>query len=80
MPQPKIETIEISAKCRDCFYISAHAADGETVVEGDGYVPGFMPGEHWGDYVILTIDVATGKILNWKTPSDRTIRADIREM
>ncbi len=77
---PKIKTIEISAKCRDQFYISAHDADGATVAEGDGYVPGFMPGEHYGDYVQLTIDVATGKILNWTKPSDRNILDSLRDM
>jgi len=77
---PKIKTIEISAKCRDMFAISAHDAEGAIVAEGDGYVPGFMPGEHWGDYIILTIEIATGKILNWKAPTDRNIRESLRDM
>lgn len=77
---PKIKTIEISAKCRDCFYISAHDADGKNVAEGDGYVPDFMPGEHYGDYVQLTIDVATGRIIDWKVPTDGQIIADIGKM
>ena len=76
----KIKTIEIVAKCRDCFCISAHAADGSEVIEGDGYVPDFMPGQHHGDYVELTIDVATGQIVNWEVPTDREIVRDIQKM
>lgn len=34
----------------------------------DGYVPSFMPGNHYGDYVILDIDLDTGVILNWIKP------------
>ena len=33
------------------------------------YVPGFFPTEHFGDYLDLTIDIETGKILNWVKPS-----------
>jgi hypothetical protein len=36
----------------------------------DGYVPDFFPGQHYGDYVKLDIDIDTGKIVNWKTPAD----------
>jgi hypothetical protein len=42
----------------------------------DDYVPGFMPGEHYGDYVLLDIDVATGRILNWNKPT----KADLDKM
>jgi hypothetical protein len=42
----------------------------ESIVgEYDGYVPDFFPGQHFGDYVELEIDVDTGMILNWKKPS-----------
>lgn len=77
---PKIKTIEISAKCADLCWIAARDANGETVAEGDGYVPDFMPGEHYGDYVQLTIDVATGRIVDWEVPTDKKIRDDIGEM
>jgi len=46
---------------------------GVEVAEYDGYVPDFMPGKHYGDYIILEIDAATGKILNWKPPTDEEI-------
>lgn len=80
MPQPKIKTIEISAKCSDMFAVSAHASNGAIVAEGDGYVPDFMPGEHYGDYVTLTIDVVTGRIVNWVVPTDKKICDDIGGM
>lgn len=55
--------LEISAKCSDLFYAQLGAE------EYDGYVPGFFPGEHFGDYVQLKIDVDTGKIIDWKRPT-----------
>lgn len=33
------------------------------------YVPDFMPGEHYGDYVFLNIDLDTGRITNWEVPT-----------
>lgn len=32
------------------------------------YVPDLFPGQHYGDYLELDIDIETGKILNWKPP------------
>lgn len=37
-----------------------------TTVDYNGYVPSFMPGEHYGDYLMIDIDPYTGLILNWK--------------
>ena len=62
--------ITISAKCSDLFY--AQLDDGR---EYDGYVPEFFPGEHYGDYVALEIDLSTGQILNWKKPSLKDLKA-----
>ena len=68
----KNKTLFISAKCSDLF--SAFLYDGNKIVgEYDGYVPKFMPGEHYGDYVTLEIDLETGKILNWKTPTKKQL-------
>jgi hypothetical protein len=66
--------IHISAKCSDLFHAQLFA-DGKLVGEHDGYVPEWMwmPGQHWGDYVILQIDVATGQITNWKTPTEEEL-------
>lgn len=32
-----------------------------------------MPGEHYGDYLILEIDLDTGQIKNWKAPTAKQI-------
>lgn len=50
--------------------------DGQTIhdAEGDGYVPDFFPGEHYGDYLILDIDIDTGQITNWLPPSGDQIQ------
>ena len=66
--------INICAKCSDMF--SAHLIDDDGKVKGeayDGYVPGWMPCDNGGDYVTLSIDVATGKILNWKRPTRKEL-------
>lgn len=56
--------IRINAKCSDLCY--TQVMDGDKIVfEHDGYVPDFMPDQHFGDYVMLDIDLKTGKILNW---------------
>ncbi len=65
-----IKTVTISAKCSDlCFAIARDAKGNQVGEEHDGYVPDFMPDEHYGDYVMLDIDIETGKILNWKKPT-----------
>jgi len=53
------KTITICAKCSDLFSMSS-----DTGLEYDGYVPYSAVGG--GDYVEMTIDNATGQILNWK--------------
>jgi len=63
------KTITISAKCSDLF--SASLDDGRSY---EGYVPDFFPGQHFGDYVELEIELATGKILNWKTPTQKDLK------
>lgn len=66
-----MRTIQICAKCSDMF--SASFNDGENVKNYEGYVPDFFPDQHWGDYVILKIDIDTGKILNWKKPTEKDL-------
>ncbi len=60
--------LNLSAKTVDMCCIDIYDKDGNKVYEHDGYVPDFMPGQHFGDYIELEIDVDTGVILNW-TPS-----------
>lgn len=69
----KPTSIRISAKCSDLFAATLHDENGAQIGEYDGYVPEFMPGQHWGDYVSLHIDLETGKILNWKAPTKKAI-------
>jgi hypothetical protein len=82
--KPKLAsgTIEISAKCSDMFAMGIVNKAGGTNWQYDGYVPGFFPDEHFGDYVMLRINVATGKIVNWKRPTQaeltRTLEKDGR--
>lgn len=59
--------LSISAKCSDMF--SADLLQDGVHSNYDGYVPDFFPGEHYGDYVELKIDIDTGKILNWQVPT-----------
>ena len=66
------KTISISAKCSDLF--GAFLYDGNKLVgEYDGYVPEWLPNpknQHFGDYINLEIDIETGRILNWKKPTE----------
>lgn len=83
MPEIEMEkTVKVQAKtlsiyCKVCdnFTASLLDQDGETIHDQeDGYVPGFMPGEHYGDYLILEIDLDSGKVMNWKPPTTEAIR------
>lgn len=76
----KKKTVEIDAKIlslclktADRFTATLQDPDGDTIHDHDGYVPDFMPGEHHGDYVLLDIDIDTGKILNWTPPTREQI-------
>ena len=69
------KVLKIHLKVSDCFTANLESDKGETIHEqGDGYVPGFMPGNHYGDYVILDIDIDTGQVLNWKKPTPEQIQ------
>jgi hypothetical protein len=69
------KTLRIHTKVTDRFCASIVDQDGETIWDQeDGYVPDIMPGDHYGDYIILDIDLETGQILNWKKPSENTMQ------
>lgn len=61
--------IRINAKCSDLFGAVFADETGNAVADYSGYVPEFMPGQHWGDYVEIDVDLKTGQILNWQAPS-----------
>ncbi|CAD0265736.1 hypothetical protein HBO43_01450 [Pseudomonas veronii] len=42
----------------------------------EGYVPDLFPAQHYGDYLILNIDLKPGRIKNWRKP----IATDIEKM
>jgi hypothetical protein len=63
-------TLRVIAKCSDMFNAEL-IEDGKQTGSYDGYVPGWFPNPeegHYGDYVDLEIDMATGQILNWRKP------------
>lgn len=59
--------LQIMAKCNDCCDATIFR-NGEPIYNTDGYVPSLMPGGG-GDYIKLSIDIETGKILNWVVPT-----------
>jgi hypothetical protein len=69
-----VKEIRLHMKVCDRFEGNLIDAQGDTVKEYEGYVPGFFPGEHYGDYLILNIDLETGQILNWKKPSAQDLQ------
>lgn len=77
--QVNVKTVSIYCKVSDRFTYQLKDAEGAIVHDqDDGYVPNFMPGEHYGDYVILDIDVDTGMVTNWKVPTARQIQDAIK--
>ena len=73
----KVKTIYVTAKCVDACHINFLDNDEKSIGERDDYVPNWMPGEHYGDYVELEIDIATGQILNWKVPTQKELKDSI---
>lgn len=70
--RPKL--LKMHIKVRDMFQAELVDEDGSTIHnQDDGYVPGFMPGEHYGDYLILDLDITTGQVVNWKVPTPAQI-------
>lgn len=68
------KTIKFTAKCSDCFGGSIHDQDGKQIgKDHDGYVPDFFPGNHYGDYVEMEVELETGRILNWTPPTAEQI-------
>ena len=73
------KTLRIRCKVPARFTYAINDEQGEEIhFQEDGYVPDFMPGEHYGDYVILDIDLDTGVVTNWKKPTAAQIEAAIK--
>lgn len=77
--QVEAKTLKLCIKVRDEFEATLVDQDGDTLRLYEGYVPSFMPGEHYGDYLILDIDIDTGTITNWQVPSADEIEQFINE-
>ncbi len=73
----RVDVTELHLHIKVCDGVAAGLKDaqGEEVGSYESYVPDFFPGEHYGDYLILNIDLETGQITNWKRPA-----ADIEKM
>jgi hypothetical protein len=67
-----MKILRISAKCSDMFSATLIDEKGKAVADYNGYVPDFFP-ENGGDYIELDIELATGKILNWKVPAENEV-------
>ena len=63
-----VKVLSICAKCSDCCCATLFDDEENEIFEHDGYVPDFMPGDHYGDYIMIDIDLETGQILNWVAP------------
>lgn len=75
-----VTTLKIHCKVCDTFECSLESATGTVLAEQEqDYVPDFMPGQHYGDYIILDIDIDTGSIVNWRVPKPEQLEAFIEE-
>ncbi|ARK42608.1 hypothetical protein BOC60_20210 [Burkholderia pseudomallei] len=73
------KTLKVCVKVTDRFCATLADQDGKTIHEfEDCYVPDFMPGQHYGDYLMLNIDIDTGQITNWTAPSAEEIEEIIK--
>lgn len=78
--QVQAKTLKIHMKVSDRFSAVLVDQDGAEIYDQeDGYVPSFMPGEHYGDSVILDIDLDTGRITNWEPPTAEEIQEWIED-
>lgn len=59
-------SIKTSLKVRDRFSCVILNNNRDIIGQYEGYVPSFFPGNHYGDYVMLDIELKSRKILNWK--------------
>lgn len=62
-----MKTIRISAKCVDSF-TAILEENGNGLGEHYGEIPGWFPND-CNEYIELEIDITTGHILNWVTPT-----------
>ena len=68
--------LQICGKTVDLFSAKL-IVDGKEIATHDGYVPDFMPNEHYGDYIELDIDIDSGVITNWKVPTKKELKEQL---
>lgn len=72
--------LNITAHCKDLCSFSLLSENKETIIEQDeGYVP-YDLGVGGGDDVELLIDLDTGVIVNWKSPSLKARTKVVRQL
>ena len=65
-----VKGVKVHVKVGDRGSYEFITTTGETVKDMQSeYVPDFFPDDHYGDYLILNIDLATGQIINWNPPT-----------
>ncbi|HAS8352130.1 TPA: hypothetical protein I7721_13605 [Vibrio vulnificus] len=69
----ELKEMRLCINVRDGFTCGLHNPDGGEFASHAGCVPDFFPGDHYGDYLMLNIDVETGQITNWKKPTAEDI-------
>ena len=82
----QVKTVKVEArtmclclKVRDEFACNIFDQDNICIGSYEGYVPGFFPGDHGGDYVELDINLDTGMVENWKVPTAEQIEKLLKE-
>lgn len=74
---PTGRTIELHLKVVDTGTYELLAGDEVVARRSSSYVPGVLPGEHYGDYLILSVD-AEGRIAGWH-PTARDVAESFGE-
>ena len=67
------KTLKLNMKVCDQFRARLYDQDDMFIGEYEGYVPAFMPGQHFGDYLRLDINIDTGQITNWVKPEPELV-------
>jgi len=78
LPRKIIENIDVKsilvhAKVCDSGTYALKDVNGKEVAVREDYVPSFFPDDHYGDYLVLDIDLESGQILNWKRPDELSV-------
>lgn len=72
-------TIKIEIHCADRFNFELREGDRLLAEGGQTYVPEWFPGGQFGDGFEMVIDLATGRIVNWKAPAAEAVQVTIDE-